>query len=222
MMTDERRNLTEPLESVTAFFGLLLLIALVGGVVLALFGTGTYGGFGPFSGGCATQQGITYGSSGWTWPSDTGIAARPGISSISVSGTLVACADHPGVADRILNSLTELPAVVLWAGILLLLWRMIRAARRSGPFTAQVASGMRRLGWFILAGSLLAAGIQRLAQYELLGQLVTGAPSGLPIVVLGSLRALVPGPALTGAALLTFARITGHGADMDDELQGTV
>jgi hypothetical protein len=34
--------------------------------------------------------------------------------------------------------------------------------------------------------------------------------------------ALLPVPALAGAALLTFARIIRLGADMDDEIKGTV
>ena len=36
------------------------------------------------------------------------------------------------------------------------------------------------------------------------------------------IRALLPVPALAGTALLTFARIIRLGADMDDELKGTV
>jgi hypothetical protein len=36
------------------------------------------------------------------------------------------------------------------------------------------------------------------------------------------IRGLFPVPALTGAALLTFARIIRLGATMDDEIKGTV
>ena len=37
-----------------------------------------------------------------------------------------------------------------------------------------------------------------------------------------AIRAVLPVPALAGAALLTFARIIRLGADMDDELRRTV
>lgn len=36
------------------------------------------------------------------------------------------------------------------------------------------------------------------------------------------IRAVLPVPALVAAALLTFARIILLGADMDDEIRGTV
>ena len=40
--------------------------------------------------------------------------------------------------------------------------------------------------------------------------------------ITGIARALFPVPVLVGAALLTFARIFRLGAQMDDDLQGTV
>jgi len=95
-------------------------------------------------------------------------------------------------------------------------------ARRGGPFTVRVAAAMRVLGWYIIAGAALAAAIQQLATVLLLRSLVAPPPEEVGSVALVALRALVPVPALAGAALLTFARIVRLGAAMDDEIQGTV
>jgi len=78
------------------------------------------------------------------------------------------------------------------------------------------------LGSYIIAGSVLAAAIEQLATVLLLDALVAPAPEGIGAVAVAALRALVPVPALPGAALLTFARIVRLGAAMDDEIQGTV
>ena len=77
MMTTERRKLTEPLGSVTAIFGGLLLAFTVIGIVLALDGSGSLWGFGHATI-CATQPG-GYGSSDWT-TGHLGVTARPGAS----------------------------------------------------------------------------------------------------------------------------------------------
>ena len=121
-----------------------------------------------------------------------------------------------------LYSLMTVPEVLLWGGILLLLWRLLVLARRDGPFTARVAGAMRVLGWYIIAGAVLAAAIEQLSTVLLFNSLVTPPPEGIDSVPFAALRALVPVPALAGTALLTFARIVRFGAAMDDELQGTV
>ncbi len=217
MTISERAKLTEPLESVTAFFGLLTLFAAVASAGFALFGNGSVGGFGAGSV-CASQSGASYADSGWRIPPE--VSPRPD-GSVSITGTVEACAIHPGIAERVLYGLTIFPAIVLWGGVLLLLWRIIRAARREGPFTRQVASAMRRLGWFILIGSLTAAAVRTAANDELL-TLTMRAPQLFVDLIWEPVRGLVPVPALTGAALLTFARVIRLGADMDDELKGTV
>lgn len=218
-MTSPRRKLTEPLESVAAFFLTLMVIAVLGGIGFTAFGSGSIFGFGHDVSVCVTQPFTTYDSSDWH-VTGMGVHARPG-NSVDINGTLQACADHPGFGQRVLYTLTELPTTLLWAGVLLLLWQLIRAARREGPFTPKVAVGMRRLGWFILAGSFIGALVQHLAVDGLLVEMVR-LPSPFVSVIFGPLRALVPVPVLTGAALLTFARIIRLGAEMDEEIKGTV
>jgi hypothetical protein len=218
-MTTGNRKLTEPLETTAAVFGSLFAGVLILGAVATLVGTGTLGGLGHAMV-CATDPNVGGDSSASPF---TGVyAARPGAALQLSSAPLSACATHPGFGQHLLYSLTTIPQVLLWGGILLLLWRLLVIARRGGPFTVRVAAAMRNLGWYIVAGSVLAAAIEQLATVLLLGSLLTPQPEGIGSVAVAALRALVPVPALAGAALLTFARIVRLGAAMDDEIQGTV
>ena len=217
MTTTERKKLTEPLASVTTYFGVLMLLALAVFAGLWVFGSGAYGGTPSV---CENQPGITY-SGPWQPPY---LAARPG-ASINVNSTIEACANHPGIGQWALYGLAEVPTILAWCGVLLLLWRMIRVADRAGPFTPAVATAMRRLGWFILAASLTVAVLRAVSTGLLLNSQLQGDTMGAELyvnLVWGVIRATMPVPALAGAALLTLARIFRVGAAMDDELKGTV
>jgi hypothetical protein len=218
-MATGNRKLTEPLETTTLFFGSLFAAALILGAVATLVGTGTLGGLGHAQV-CVTDPNIG-GDSGFS-PFTGVYAAKPGSQLQPPTAPLSACARHPGFGQHLLYSLTTIPQVLLWGGILLLLWRLLVIARRGGPFTARVAAAMRVLGWYIIAGSVLAAAIEQLATVLLLDSMVAPRPEGIGSVAVAALRALLPVPALAGAALLTFARVVRRGAAMDDELQGTV
>jgi hypothetical protein len=216
-MTTQRPKLTEPLGFVTAVFGGVLLLVMAVGGVQALAGSGSFGGFGDATV-CASQPDTWYGGDDWT--SHLGIAARPG-ASVSINGTLQACALHPGIGQRLLYTLMSLPGFLVWGSVLLLLWLVIREARRTGPFTRQVAAAMRRLGWLIIVGTAAAAAVQGFALDQLLNtMLVTQDDFGDALSE--PIHALLPVPVLVGAALLTFARIIRVGTDMDDEIKGTV
>ncbi|MGH3395570.1 MAG: DUF2975 domain-containing protein [Streptosporangiaceae bacterium] len=215
--TQQRRRLTQPLETITAFFGTLLVLGVVAGAALTMFGSGSFEGFGRGAVICATQPNAGYDNGGPV--SHLGVAPRPG-ASITINGALRACASHPSIGQRILFTLMQLPGLVVWATMLFLLWRVIVAARRDGPFTVRVAAAIRRLGWVVLAGNLAAGAVQGFSTDQLLNTMLTprinysdainGLIHGLPVAV------------LVGAALLTFARIFRLGAQMDDDLQGTV
>lgn len=217
MTSLQRQKLTEPLGTVTAIFGSLLLVAVVVAAVLTLAGSGSVGGIG-HAAICATQPRAGYGGEGWT--SHLGVAARPG-ATISINGTIQACTTRPTAGQRILYTLMSLPGFLVWAGVLFLLWRMIRSARRDGPFTAEVAAAMRRLGVLIVAGTAVAGVVQGFALDQLLNTMVVPRDH-FGDMITQPISALVPVPVIAGAALLTFARIIKAGAAMDDEIQGTV
>jgi Protein of unknown function (DUF2975) len=219
MMT-RNQKLTEPLETTAAVFGSLFAAVLIVAAVATLVGTGSLGGLGHTQV-CVTDPSISGGNSDAS-PFTHVYAAKHGAQLQPPTAPLSVCATHPGLGLHLLYSLTVIPQTLLWGGILLLLWRLLVIARRSGPFTARVATAMQVLGWYIIAGAFLAAAIEQLATVLLFDALVAPAPEGIGEVVVAALRALVPVPALAGAALLTFARIVRLGAAMEDEIQGTV
>jgi len=214
MTSNERSGLTEPLESVTRFFGALMIIAALVGVAFLVFGSGgTYGGL-PGNV-CVTQPGTSYNSSNWNNPF---VTARPGHSA-SIIGSVSVCADHASLGEQTLGVVAALPAVLFWGGLLFMLWRIMVTARRNGPFTRRVAVAVRRLGWFIIIGSTAAAVVHLIAIDTLLMVMskITNPFFNLILVPLH-----LPIPLLTGAALLTFARIVMAGAAMDAEIQATI
>ena len=210
--SNERDELTEPLASVTRFFGGLMIIAALIGTGYLVFGSGTFGGVPGFV--CVGQPGTEYGGD---W-STAAVTARPG-HSISIIGSLQVCADHATAGEQALGVMAALPAVLFWGGVLFLLWRMMVTARRNGPFTPRVAVAVRRLGWFILVGSMAAAVVHLIAVDTLL-TVMTKIDSPFPNLLLVPLH--LPVPVLIAAALLTFARIVKAGAAMDAEIQATI
>jgi hypothetical protein len=215
MATDnERRGLTEPLESVTTFFGALMIIAALVGVAFLVFGSGgTYGGL-PGNV-CVTNPGTQYSSGDWHTPA---VTAQPG-HSVSINGSLQVCADHATAGEQALGVMAALPVVLFWGGVLFLLWRTMVTARRHGPFTRRVAAAVRRLGWFIIIGSTTAAVVHLIAVDTLL-TIMAQITNPFPNLILVPLH--LPVPVLAGAALLTFARIVTAGAAMDAEIQATI
>jgi hypothetical protein len=191
----------------------MIIVALVG-VGAFVFGSGSFGGVPGDV--CVTNPGAQYGSSSWgTTPFAT---ARPG-HSIFIDGSLRACADHATLGEDALSIVASLPDVVFWGGILFLLWRMMVTARRDGPFTLHVAAAMRRLGWFIIIGSTAAAVVNLIATDTLL-TIMTKIDNPFPNLLTVPFH--LPIPVLTGAALLTFARIITVGAAMDAEIRATI
>jgi hypothetical protein len=217
-MTTDRQKLTEPLGFVTALFGGLLLFSAAAGLVFSVAGRGSIGGFGDTTV-CVTQPNISY--SGDDWTRYQGIVARPG-ASVRINGALQACAVHPSFAQRVLFTLTSLPSTLVWGAVLFLLWWLMRAARRTGPFTVGLAAAMRRLGWLIIAGSAVAGAVQSFATDQLLNTMLRAPGNSSGDWINGLIHGLLPVPLLVGAALLTFARIVRLGAAMDDEIKATV
>jgi Protein of unknown function (DUF2975) len=131
------------------------------------------------------------------------------------------CASHPTFGQRTLVTLTQAPAAVLYLAILLLLWQLIRAIRRDGPFADLVARRLRFLAWFILAGSAAVAAGQSMAQSAFASTIVTD-PVPAASNVTGALTDGLVLPVLITCGLLTLARVIGVGARMRDDLAGTV
>lgn len=218
-MTVQKRKLTEPLETITTVVGAFLAAGVAVGLVSALLHKGgEFFAFGVHDL-CATDSHISVGGS--SVASDHFFTAKPGGWLNDVSN-LTACTSHAGIAQRLLYTLTTLPSFVLYAGIILLLWLMIRDARRSGPFTPRVAARMRFLGWFVILGAMAAATLQALAADLLLDTILTRDVNWIGNVLDSLIASLFPAPIIAGGALLTFARVIRLGALMDDEIKATI
>jgi hypothetical protein len=204
-----------PLSRIAGTYGWFLMLFLVGLVFEASYG------FSPGSSrlSVCVDTGYPYGGAAH------GFVARPG-ASLSAGGDVTACALHPSFGQWVLYGLTKVPALVLWGLLLFLIWRLISEAARRGPFTPRAAAIVELLGWTVIGGSYIASALGHLGADLLTRMLMTPftySGNGVVVDVLfGPLKAMLPVPALAGAALLTFARITKVGVVLDDEIKATV
>jgi hypothetical protein len=89
---------------------------------------------------------------------------EPGVG-IDLGGEIDVVAADPSAWQRLASLLTHLPSYAVALVILILLWRIVRTARRADPFTPRVARRLLRLGVIALAGGLLADMIQLAATF---------------------------------------------------------
>ena len=145
---------------------------------------------------------------------------RPGASA-GGGGQILVCANRPTLGQRTLVTLTQLPAVLLYLTILLLLWQLMRTVRRAGPFALLVAGRLRFLAWFILAGAVAVTAGESVARSAFASTMVADS---VPVIS-NAINAEISGfvlPVLIACGLLTLARVIRVGARMSDDLAGTV
>ncbi|MFD4624411.1 DUF2975 domain-containing protein [Streptomyces sp. NPDC058475] len=130
------------------------------------------------------------------------------------------CTEAPSTIQSLLNTVTQLAPFVFTVGALLLVLQLIRRADRDGLYTARTAERLRSLGWWLLAGSVLAAIAVSMAEKALIDSLSRG--SGVSAVS-GLWSWDIPYMAiLTGLGVLSFARVMRVGVTMREDLDGTV
>ena len=211
---EARRKLTQPLS------GLIYVIAVLIGTLIAIgftslaLGSGGITVLGVGGPACVTASinGVSLDSS----PVLHGI--RPGATAGSGS-TVTVCVQHPSSGQYALSFLTQAPTALLMLAILALVVRLLIVVRRRGPFVTQIASGLRFLAWFILAGGVAATAVQSAASAYFLQTTISD-----PVPVLAdTISGMNPWvPVLAACSLLTLARIMRVGARMQDDLAGTV
>jgi hypothetical protein len=141
----------------------------------------------------------------------TGVRARWNSASV--------CAAHPTAGQAVAAAVTVLPIDLLRLGAFYLAMRLARAAARDGVYTDQAARLLLILGWWLLAGGLVATVAEAFARMNLLGQLVTWNVDWGQWPVAWSVSWPV---AWIGLGLITFARVMRTGAGMRADLEGTV
>ena len=151
----------------------------------------------------------------------SGLSHWPGLSP-GVRATWTAadvCTAHPTAGQALAFTLTLLPPGLLRVGTLYLAMRLARTAARDGIYTSQAARLVLSLGWWLLAGALVACFAEGFARLNLLGLLVTWhvdwahwpASWGISWPVFWF-----------GLGLIIFARIMRVSAGMRADLEGTV
>jgi DUF2975 family protein len=224
MISDESGKRYRPAQplggAVRVIWGLILgLVALT-----IVFGAAVNHGSWSFAGFshipiCVTPRGFGIGSSDWTLNNDPQFVASHGVTT-SVAGTVQACSMHPSLGQRTLATFMSLPGTLVWLGVLFLLWRLVRTAEVYGPFTMRMAGLLRFIGWFIIAGALIAVVVEGAAAQALLHDMLPAFDSSFSeeLPVNGAVIVALLG----GIVALTFGRIVRVGARMDEDLQGTV
>jgi len=129
------------------------------------------------------------------------------------------CTAHPTFGQALAYAVTLLPPDLLRLGALYLALRLARTAARDGVYTAQAARLVLILGWWLLAGEVVAALAEGLARINLLSHLVTWPVDWLHWPAPWS--AWWPVAAI-GLGMITFARVMRISAGMRADLEGTV
>src|ERR1700722_1828135 len=133
--------------------------------------------------------------------------------------TAFVCTAHPTAGQALAFTVTLLPLDLLRLGALYLAMRLARTAARDGVYTAQAARLVQLLGWWLLAGGLVATLAEAFARVNLLGQLVTWHVDWGQWPVAWS----VSWPGFWfGLGLVIFARIMRTSAGVRADLEGTV
>ena len=141
----------------------------------------------------------------------------PGVQA-SWNGAILGTA-HPTAGQAMAFAVTLLPAGLLRVGTLYLVMRLARAAARDGIYTAQAARLVLSLGWWLLAGGLVASLAEGFARLNLLSLLVTWHVDWLHWPASWGWSWPVE---WLGLGLIIFARIMRVSAGMRADLEGTV
>jgi hypothetical protein len=220
-----RRRLVQPLGGILFFVGVLTLLALL------------FAGIGTFTGsGMPAVLPLSYPAGGWQpvcadasingmsfngdGPTLVGAHAMTSVS--GASDRLPVCVMNATDGQRALAYLGSAPPTLFKLAVFVLVAWLLLVARREGPFVPRVHRMLMVLGWFVVAGSVVASVAHGVAGAYFLASAVT-VPVPVKDDVLSTLYgAVLSVPVLAGCAVLTLARIMRAGSLMRDDLEGTV
>jgi hypothetical protein len=160
----------------------------------------------------AAQQLLQHAGSGLAHP-----GLSPGVRATWNTASL--CTAHPTAGQGLAFAVSLLPLGLLRLGVLYLAMRLARTAAADGVHTAQFARLVLILGWWLLAGGVVATIAEAFARMNLLGQLVTWNIDWGRWPAAWSVSWPVFWFAL---GLIILARIMRIGAGMRADLEGTV
>ncbi|GAA2624048.1 DUF2975 domain-containing protein [Actinomadura fulvescens] len=204
-------NLFEPFATIISF-----MLALVAGIVVVFglttaFGSGSLLGLGDSSV-CVTGRPGAYIPDQESLPPFLKPGVRLSMTELDV------CQDDAGPGLQALHVATRLPSFLVYTGALVLLWRLVRAAMRFGPFSRVNARRLRFIGWWVGGGGAVAVICERTAHWALAQRMFKDGPE-----LVATVTAAIPWTLIvTGVGLLTVARILEVGVRMHEDLEGTV
>ncbi|ACZ85995.1 DUF2975 domain-containing protein [Streptosporangium roseum] len=132
------------------------------------------------------------------------------------------CSDRPTIPQRVLVTLATLPVHVVYAGLLVGLWRITYRARRTGVFDPMVGRRLGRLGKAVAWSAIPAVLIGEVARLQFIEIVKSDIfPFGddslgtraLSILFFGKFPF---GTLLTGLALITLGRIFLYGSRLEE------
>ena len=136
------------------------------------------------------------------------------------NGAILGVVAHPTAGQALAFTLTLLPPGLLRVGALYLAMRLARTAAGDGVHTARAARLVLILGWWLLAGELVATFAEGFARVNLLSQLTTWHVNWAHWPASWG---AAPGPGFwVGLGMIIFARVMRISADMRADLEGTV
>jgi hypothetical protein len=141
----------------------------------------------------------------------------PGVQA-SWNGAILGTA-HPTAGQGLAFAITLLPAGLLRVGALYLAMQLARTAARDGVYTVRAVRLVLFLGWWLLAGGLVASLAAGFARLNLLGLLVTWQVDWVHWPSSWGVSWPVE---WFGLGLIIFARVMRIGAGMRADLEGTV
>jgi hypothetical protein len=141
----------------------------------------------------------------------------PGVGA-SWNGAILGTA-HPTAGQALAFAITLLPAGLLRVGTLYLVMRLAHTVARNGVYTVQAARLVLYLGWWLLAGGVVASLAEGLARLNLLSLLVTWHVDWAHWPASWGWSWPVE---WFGLGLVIFARIMRISAGMRADLEGTV
>jgi hypothetical protein len=199
---------------VTGLLGLVVVMVLFF-TGLTIFGRGSTFGVGEPDLCLDTRLGMSfYGPEQYkAYPLIAGLAT--GATAVPNSASI--CADAT-TRIHIYYAATGLPSTAFFVGALVVVFALIKVARRLGVFAMPVVRMARVLGWYLIVGTLAATVVEATAKAGLFHQLVPGQDemSAIEFVHLD-----IP-VLIIGFGIITVARVLRIASGMQREIDATV
>lgn len=216
--TDMRTDPLAPIEfvltSLAGFIALILAIA----IPATIFGSGSVAGIGEREACAVVDTGmVPYGGT------DDGTGRVSGVQGLaehtsSWPRTVEICNQDPSWGVKAAATASPVAEMLLLFGFLALALRLVRGARRRGPFTREIAGHTRMIGWFLLVGGLVRAAADAMSD----GVVVDSAVADVSWTA-GILRFDAPWTVLIAAVgIVSFARVLRQAVMLKDDVDATI